>query len=417
MKRYIPLSVDLCRSWFSSIAVLVVLLSWPMSSAAQRLSIVVQTGDTVAGHTITGNDSELTVPKINRHGQFAYSVGFDGIDQWSVVTSMGDILLGPGQMIDGIETHGVSDEDFAFGINDVGQVAYTEVQGFEGIMLDDLPLVVPGMQIGGVEVDVIGAIDGMSYDIPINDLGHVLFQARYDQGTVGLFTQNERVASVGDQLQFVDNRTAELSAFNNGAIGNSGRIAYSAAFDTGTDQREFSAIVSEGQIIVQPGDFIAGRALDEIGTAIAVDDNDEILFDAWFSDGEHAVFRGDELLGVLPREVSIGSQTFAAPRSVWASKQGEIVYFSNDDQRNLGIFTLDGLVAKTGDIVDGKTISYIHPVGHPTISDRGEIAFMAGFSDGTFGVVLATVPEPASLTLLALAALLGRRRLAARRSN
>jgi hypothetical protein len=388
-----------------------------MSSFAQRLSIVVQTGDTVAGHTITGNDGELTVPKINRQGQFAYSVGFDGIDQWSVVTSQGDILLRPGQQIDGVETLGVSDEDFAFGINDVGRVAYIEVRGFQGIMLDSLPIVVPGMQIGGVEIDVIGAIDGMPYDIPINDLGHVLFQARYDQGAVGLFTQNELVASVGDQLQFGNNRTAELSVFNSAAIGNSGRIAYSAAFDTGTGQAEFSAIVSEGQIIVQPGDFIAGRALDEIGSAIAVDVNDEILFDAWFAGGEHAVFRGDALLGVLPGEVSIGGHTFAAPRSVWASKQGEIVYFSNDDQRNLGIFTLDGLVAKTGDIVDGKTISYIHPVGHPTISDAGEIAFMAGFSDGTFGVVVATVPEPTGMTLLALAALLGRRRMVARQSR
>jgi hypothetical protein len=66
---------------------------------------------------------------MNNRGEFVFSAGLDGVQGWSVLTNAGKVLLEPGQIIDGHTTNGVSDEDFAFGFNDAGQVAFTEIVG------------------------------------------------------------------------------------------------------------------------------------------------------------------------------------------------------------------------------------------------------------------------------------------------
>jgi MYXO-CTERM domain-containing protein len=64
-----------------------------------------------------------------------------------------------------------------------------------------------------------------------------------------------------------------------------------------------------------------------------------------------------------------------------------------------------------------KTVSRVDLVERPdqlryVLNDRGQLRFMAFFTDGTSGVFLATVPEPggAALVLAALLPLVRRRR-------
>ncbi len=298
---------DLGHAFYSGPALLTLaLIMSPADVAAYELSIAVQKGDSVGGRVITVSDGELPGPKMNNLGEFAFSAGLDGVNAWSVLTNTGKVLLEPGQIIDGHTTNGVGDEDFAFGINDAGRVVFTEIVGLGGtIMLDDTPVVRPDSQIAGVDISGASAIGFVDYDIPINDHGQILFEARHGQSTDALFTLDELIASAGDIVDTGNGETAVIQRFHSGAIGNSGLVYYSARLDDGlgAPESEFSAIV--------------------------------------------------------------------------------------------------------GDEVDGKTISRIHPYGHPTITNRGDIAFLASFDDGTFGIVLATVPEPASVHLVLVAGIVG----------
>jgi hypothetical protein len=83
-----------------------------------------------------------------------------------------------------------------------------------------------------------------------------------------------------------------------------------------------------------------------------------------------------------------------------------------------GIFTQYGVIAKTGDIVDGKVI---HEVDSPAINAYGSVAFRASFTDGSRGIVeysdlifpttsltnLLTLLKPMSLRLTAAASTSG----------
>ena len=63
------------------------------------------------------------------------------------------------------------------------------------------------------------------------------------------------------------------------------------------------------------------------------------------------------------------------------------------------MFTRNGVVAYSGDVIDGKTISSV--AQDIAINDSGQIVFAAAFTDGTTGVILATPSAaPAQLTSL-----------------
>jgi hypothetical protein len=65
-----------------------------------------------------------------------------------------------------------------------------------------------------------------------------------------------------------------------------------------------------------------------------------------------------------------------------------------------GIFTQYGLLAKSGDLVDGKVI---HEVDYPAINNWGSVAFRASFTDGTQGIVVySNLFNPNSLVNLLL---------------
>ncbi|MFV1968713.1 MAG: PEP-CTERM sorting domain-containing protein, partial [Pirellulaceae bacterium] len=50
------------------------------------------------------------------------------------------------------------------------------------------------------------------------------------------------------------------------------------------------------------------------------------------------------------------------------------------------------------DSIDERVIASFHP--WLAMNDRGDLAFLANFEDGTAAIVLATVPEPSTVMLL-----------------
>jgi hypothetical protein len=57
-------------------------------------------------------------------------------------------------------------------------------------------------------------------------------------------------------------------------------------------------------------------------------------------------------------------------------------------------------IFEIGDELDGRIIS--NGSFHQEAFDGNQFAFRTNFSDGTSGIYLATIPEPATLTLLAV---------------
>jgi hypothetical protein len=84
------------------------------------------------------------------------------------------------------------------------------------------------------------------------------------------------------------------------------------------------------------------------------------------------------------------------------------VVFNASYSGGSGIFTQNGLVVKTGNVIDGLTLTGFDANlanNVASINDNGEIAFFASFSDGTKAIVMATpIPEPATLALPAIGA-------------
>jgi hypothetical protein len=88
-------------------------------------------------------------------------------------------------------------------------------------------------------------------------------------------------------------------------------------------------------------------------------------------------------------------------------------YYNNDEDQ--GIFTSTGgtlaNIIDTGDSLFGSTVTSLE-LGNAALDGNGNIAFQYELSNGVSGVAIASVPEPASISLLSISglALLARRR-------
>ncbi len=92
-----------------------------------------------------------------------------------------------------------------------------------------------------------------------------------------------------------------------------------------------------------------------------------------------------------------------------------MVAFIGSGTGTTGIFAASGAslieVVSLGDILDGKTVNALSFSDDRPLSGN-QLVFSAGFSDGSYGLYLAQVPEPGAAALIGVLAapLLARRR-------
>ena len=389
-----------------------------------EFSIVAEPGDVIEGRTITRFSPEDNPIAINNHREVVFMASVDGPSNWSIMTPE-RFIAGAGKVVDGVVPH-FWDEGHRFSINDAGQVAYrgllpwppgADPAGRGAIFVDDAIIAGFGDVIDGRQ------ITGVRYRPVINNAGTVAFGATY-QGQVGaaLFTQHELVADGGQLLADGRMMTAEMHHIQ---INDAGTIAFAAGFIGQNNSAIFTQdglIVEPSETVVPGGQFIVNDVIDGriIGTAtpFGVKDDGEVAFASVVTsptgeligtglftqnrilveDGE--IVDGLELLGVLGggwQFNNAGMYSFLAGVTDQASAGiGQGLFVGGDFGRQF--------IVGTDSQLFNRTVREIHHI--VGMNDRGDLAFLAHFNDGSAAVVMATVPECSSVAICISSALL-----------
>jgi hypothetical protein len=108
-------------------------------------------------------------------------------------------------------------------------------------------------------------------------------------------------------------------------------------------------------------------------------DAGEVLFSANVSGIQGAVIFKDNRVLVKAGDTIGGNTIKQVDYNFTSSRQGHILFNASSDATPSGLFTLDGLVVKTGDLINGRPLTMWK---NPVINNKGEVAFL-GMDMGT----------------------------------
>jgi hypothetical protein len=193
------------------------------------------------------------------------------------------------------------------------------------------------------------------------------------QTDFGFFTQNgpQLVMFTTDLTGNQDTVIVDIFPGSHPTMNNAGKFAARVTYSTVSDTN-YGIITPDG-FVVQIETTVGGRRIFDLG--------------------DPSYFQSSPVIN------DAGTVAFMALSEVAGSP--------GVDQHN-GIFTQYGMVAQISSAVDGTHISSILGQFSPAINNQGEIAFVAQFTNGDTGIVMArpqaaaAAPEPATLGLLAL---------------
>jgi hypothetical protein len=226
----------------------------------------------------------------------------------------------------------------------------------------------------------------------INSAGTVAYQRRVVGSSRGIYTSN----GSGEQTIFVGTDSDNLGWWS---INPSGHVAIA-----GTIGGVRGVWRGTGDGTLTP---IATGSYTDLRSPI-IDETGAVTFGATLSDGTTGIYRGSGGgLTTLVDSSGFFSGNFARSS---ANNVGDVVFLATPASGgSAGIYFLpagaddaDALeVVRLGDSLFGGTVNslLLAPRG---LNDSGDIAFLYRLTDGTFGVAVAVVPEPASLSLLGL---------------
>jgi hypothetical protein len=359
------------------------------------LRIIAEPGDVIDGYTIDRFSHEYTNVAINNDGEVAFFAGATGPTGtgWSVMTQR-RFIAGAGKVVDGT-IPGFNSEDHQVDINSSGQVVYTALlpQGGRGLFVNEDLWFQPGDVIDGQTLTLV-------FRYPqINDAGTVVFDGRYagEDEPIAIFTQTDILAHSG---QTIDGYS--LAATTYPRIGNAGHVA----FLTGLLENGVGAVVSPERIVLKEGDFVDGMRVVRIDGLGGVTSSGEIVMSVTAGNSSdlqdyvvtqsRVIFRAGDRIADHRNGWLVGTEVVFNDRDELA-----LLGAITDDEGNWltnGLFAAGRLVAKEGDLLDGKVISEIYP--NFAMNDLATVAFRVDFHDGTGAVVVATIPEPSTLGLV-----------------
>jgi len=383
-------------------------------------SIIAEPGDVIEGRTIMHFSGEDNPIAINNLGEVVFMAAVDSPRNYAIMTP-GRFIAGAGKVVDGVVPT-FADEDHLLSINDAGQVAYRGLldtvpggnpSGRGAIFINEDIVATHGTVIDG------RTITGVDFRPAINNDGTVAFVGWYE-GHEGkaVFTQDGLVADAGQTL--ADGRTMANNIFRV-QINDNGTIAFSSGFVGQNNVAIFTQdglVVESAENVLPDGPFVINDVID--GRIIGGDIHSFGISD----DGEIAFFA----VTASPTGTVVGHGLFTQDRVL--VEGGDVIdghrllAFRNGRQfDNFGRFSLlamvDGLGPPgsdqglfVGDRTDeqfvigaqselfGRTIRSIHHI--VGMNDRGDLAFLAHFEDGSSAIVMATVPEGSALPLCLL---------------
>ncbi len=246
-----------------------------------------------------------------------------------------------------------------------------------------------------------------AFNTSLNNVGSVAFQAELDTFDEGLFHGNG--APVVTPV-FTTTTSQFNDSFGSPSINDAGQIAFEAGRDVG-DRGIFRfdpATLSFTTIVTDTGTFSTPDDRPSLNAAGRVAFHS--LIDGGTGEG---IFVGDGGAVTTVADSTGPFQFFARPS---LNDAGQIAFSATLDDNREGLFDGPDPVADrvlvAGEMFDGGIIEGI-VMDREGLNNRGELAFLVGFTDGRAAIYVATpVPEPATaaVALLGGCALLARRR-------
>ncbi len=277
-------------------------------------------------------------------------------------------------------------------INDSGVVAFTG-SGSAGT----------GIFAGsGGAVTTIAVGGGMFAGIPvgfggttsINNAGFVGFEGDLAAGGSGIFASNGTTTT---NIALTDSTYRGFGSYP--SINQSGTVAFEAGLNplgagifTGSGGA-IKTIADTSGPIAQP----YNASINSSGT---------VAFKAGLTSGDSAILTGNG--GLLQTVASTSGGKFSNFGDPAINGMGQVAFFANLASGGSGIYigpdpTTDKVIA-VGDSLFGSTVNDLY-FWRTGLNDEDQIAFYYSLSDGVQGIALtslASVPEPSSVTLLAI---------------
>ena len=172
-----------------------------------------------------------------------------------------------------------------------------------------------------------------------------------------------------------------------------GQITFKATFekeDQSNRSRPISGLFTLDRLVAQVRAKIDDMEIEYISESHLTDAG-EVLFSANVSGIQGSVIFKDNRVLVKAGDTIGGNTIKQVAHNFVSSRQGHILFNASSDTTPSGLFTLDGLVVKTGDLINGRPLTMWQ---NPVINNHGEVAFL-GMDTGTSlvyssAVVLAT---------------------------
>ena len=386
------------RARVSKIAALALLLLVGSAKAAgpgYTFTILAQTGNTIAGKTLTS----VGPPAINNAGTVVFLGGFSGgagiFTPSDLLVQTGDTISGKTLTDFGAISNSGAGYQWDLAISDAGTVFFLgSFSGGLGIFTPSQLLVQPGDTVAGeTMVDFYSqssAAPGSLFSINRN--GDLVFAATFrspypNVPSYGIFTLSDLV----DQASGFFGRT-----YYSPVINDAGMVAFGCNL-----AGEYGICLPPGQTptqILACSDESAFPAINDAGSIVSDFDTEDGNFSgicpliiASYGTGPN----GDSIGGKKLVLVRYGAPAIDNPGTVlfdatFAPSTGYPL------PGTPGLFTSTELLVTGGDTIGGKTVVnnpfpyFPAYFGHYAINDAGAIVFGTTFTDGSSGIVLAT---------------------------
>jgi len=373
-----------------AMVLLFVASTYPLAAIGHEITIFAQPGDVFHGRTITEISHVETQFSINNQREIAFIAEVEDSD-WVVMTQ-NRFVAGAGKVVDGAVPI-FDEEDNGIWINDLGQVAYNIGPVTQStLFLDDKILFRSGDLIAGRGTEY------SSRDYPVVDqFGTVAFRVTLtNPPTKAIVTQHGIVAKTGD---IIDGFTLDFPQFP--IINGDGTIAFAST----TTDSDSTSVFTADQRLIGPGDVISGIPVARVRRVGNL--NREGIVTATVSTGSGSYVATQDEMVLGPGSI-IAELELESISEAHMTADGRIVLLasvvSDDGGFNTHLFAGDELLLAVGDKVDGHTINKFWQDFH--INERGDVVVQASLSDVGRAILLITVPEPSTISLLFFGALL-----------
>lgn len=247
--------------------------------------------------------------------------------------------------------------------------------------------------------DTLGPIQQFSQFIQINNSGTVAFLGGVDGIGNGFFTgAGGPLTTIAVEGGSITSATGDPAINNNGAVALVGCLTISCQGAGGK-----GVFIGDGSsihpILPDPTDFTFIAGLPSINDAGVV------AFRGSLADGQIGLFLGD---GSEVSTVAHVSGAFSDISNAFSINNAGTVAFQADlDIGGNGLFIgpdpVEDRVVGTGDLLFGSEVEWLE-FWREGLNDYGDLAFVAGLTDGTVSIVVAhPIPEPSTAAMVGVA--------------